>query len=150
MANNNTNYVEVTPAAPAYVIDKDNHLARVVKYLIDISDCEQTMVVLQSFKGIAIEHTVNFHVDGGTSIPARNDTVWDVFVYDLFCRLDFDKESTINELNYWGIDKVYYHPYNCKVLGIVEFLDRVKENFVDKGKLYYDASDEDKQCIFKK
>ncbi len=153
MANKNTNtyYIEVIPAAPTYVVvDGDCLVQRIVNYLFDFQNCEQTMVVLQSLKGIATEYAVNVRYLGGTVLPTCNDTISDVFVYQLFQRLGFDKEKTIIELQYWGIDKVYYNPYNGKVLGIVEFLDRVKENFVDKGKDFLNALYEDMKCIYEK
>ncbi len=147
MAKKISNYVEVTPAVPVYVIDENHHLARVLKYLIDISDSSLIKIVYEEFQGKKIDVTPN-HLWQCMVIPSSNDTISDVFVYELFNFLGLDKESTINEFKCWGIDKVYSSPYNGKVLGIGEFIDRVKEHFVDKDKLYCDASDEDKQCIF--
>ena len=78
----------------------------------------------------------------------HNDTIDDDFVYELFANYDFHEEPTIDELQFWGIDKVYYAPYCNKVLGIKEFLSRIKEHFVDKNRSYFDVSFDDKNCIF--
>ena len=148
MKKTNQNFVEVTQVVPTYRIDNIN-VYRVVKYLFSPGLKTCSNVVLQSSSGSSvIEFNKGFTFS--STLPMHNDSIDDDSVYELFANKGFDEEATIDEFHFWGIDKVYYTPYCGKVLGIDEFLSRVKEYIFDQNESYYFASLEDKNCIFKK
>ena len=143
-----SNYIEVTPVVPMYCID-DVDVKRVVKHLFEPRGKARSMMVLKYSYGLSeIEYDEDLTVC--STLPLHHDTVSDDFVYELFENYEFNEKATIYELQYWGIDKVYYALDYNSVLSIKEFLSRVKENFVDKNKSYFDATVEDKDRIFEK
>ena len=142
----NFNYIEVTPVVPTYCVD-GIEVERVVKCLFDPEKETCSKMILQTSFGFCIIKDDKDLTTSSTPL-LQNDTIDDDFVYELFANYDFDEEPTIDELQFWGIDKVYYAPYCNKVLGIKEFLSRVKKHFVDKNRSYFDVSFDDKNCIF--
>ena len=140
------NFIEVTPVIPTYSIDEID-VDRVVKYLLDPKEGTCSKVVLQFASGDCVIKDAK-HLTISSTLPQHEDTIDDNFVYLLFENSDFDEDSTIDQLHFWGIEKVFRFGHCDRVLDIEEFLKRVKVHFVDQDEDYSDASFDEKARIF--
>ena len=141
------NFVEVTPVIPTYCI-QGRVVEMVVKRLFVPGESSCSKVVVQDSNGFCYIEDDNDELAGGSTLPKHEDTIDDNFVYQLFENSDFDEEATIDEFRFWGIEKVFRFGHCDRVLGIAEFLSRVKEHFVFQDKYYSDEPTEDKDSIF--
>ncbi len=142
-----SNFIEVTPVIPTYCI-QGRVVEMVVKRLLVPGERSCSKVVVQDRNGFCYIEDDNDELAGGSTLPQHEDTINDNFVYLLFENSDFDEDSTIDQLRFWGIEKVFRFGHCDRVLDIEEFLKRVKVQFVDQDEDYSDASFDEKARIF--